>query len=82
MSAIYKYNPEDFTGILGLSDDLTEFYKIYEDYQKDDTQDNLFALDRIKRELFFTIKHRKVEGSITPQMADELNEYLGALLYG
>ena len=82
MSAIYKYNPEDFTGILGLSEDLAEFYKHYEDCIKDNARRKRFAFEQAGENIGFTIKHRKVEGSITPQMADELNEYLAVLLYG
>ncbi|MCL2386892.1 MAG: hypothetical protein FWC89_04990 [Defluviitaleaceae bacterium] len=81
MTNTYKYQPQDFTRILSLSEDLAEFYKCYEDCQKDNTQSKRFAFERAGDAIGFTIKHRMVEGSITPPFADELNEYLGGLLH-
>lgn len=54
----YKYSPEDYRDMLSMAEDLTLFYELFETYSENRTQDNLFALERQGRELFFTIKHR------------------------
>jgi hypothetical protein len=76
----YKYNPELFRGILGLSDELAAFYKLHEAFSMNKTQDNRFALEKHGRDLFFTIKHRAVEGAITQTLAHEIREYIEDLL--
>ena len=81
MGTIYKYKLEDFTNISCLSEDLGAFYECYEEYQKDNTRSKRFALEQAGEELGFTIKHRRIEGIITPQFADELNEHVGGLMY-
>ena len=77
----YKYNPTEFNHILGLSDDLTTFYALYSEYTNDKTQSKRFALEKQGEELFFTIKHRALEGSITTATAYELREHMEELLY-
>ena len=77
----YKFNPSDFTQILGLSDDLAIFYKLYEDYASDKTQSNRFALEKHGQDLFFTIKHRALEGAITGNTAHEIRKHMEELLY-
>jgi len=76
-----KYNPTDFSHILGLSDDLTVFYTLYNEYRSDKTQRKRFALEKQGEDLFFTIKHRALEGSITGTTAYELREHMEELLY-
>jgi len=76
-----KYNPTEFDHIRGLSDDLTAFYKLYSEYETDKTQSNRFALEKQGEDLFFTIKHRALEGVITGTMAYELREHMEELLY-
>jgi len=79
MQINYRYNPEDFKNILGLSDDLSTFYKLYEIYKKDKSENNWFTLKKHWEDLFFTIKHREVEGFLTPFDAQEIREYLEEL---
>jgi len=79
--ATYKYNPIDFNHILGLSDDLTVFYRLYSEYVRDKTQSKRFALEKQGEDLFFTIKHRALEGLITGTTAYELREHMEELLY-
>jgi hypothetical protein len=78
----YRYSPEDFRDMPCLYEDLTEFYGIFERYSKERTQSASFDLRRFWFEqLFFTIKHREVEGSLTQYEADEIREYLEDLIY-
>ena len=80
MNGVYKYAPEDYEGVLGLSDDLSKFYHLYEQYRTDRTQDSLFALKNHWEVLFFTIKHREVEGFLSPVLASETRDYLEGLV--
>jgi len=82
MNNNYKYNPEDFRGMLNLSDELYAFYKLYEIYNKNKTQHNRFAFEKHWEDLFFTIKHREVEGFLNSVLADEIRNYLGELASG
>ena len=82
MKSVYKYNPEDYKGILGLSDDLTEFYRLYEQYRAGKNDDSLFALKNHWENLFFTIKHREVEDTLSPLLASEIRGYLEELVNG
>ena len=78
----YKYNPTEFNHILGLSDDLSTFYTPYNEYTNNKTQSNRFALEKQGEDLFFTIKHRALEGAITSATAYELREHMEELLFG
>jgi len=80
MSSAYKYNPNDFRDVLGLSGELAMFYRLHEDYHRDKTQNNRFALEKHGRDLFFTIKHRSIEGAIAAVTAYEIREYMEDLL--
>ena len=82
MNNAYKYSPADYSEIPGLSDDLTEFYQLFEQYCADMTQDSFFALRVHWENLFFTIKHREVEGFISPVLASEIRDYLEELVNG
>ncbi|MDR2545881.1 MAG: hypothetical protein LBC96_00020 [Lachnospiraceae bacterium] len=75
----YKYVPDDFKGILGLPNELNAFYELYETYKKENTQYNRFALKKHWEDLFFTIKHREVEGFLNPVDAYEIRSYLEVL---
>ena len=79
-SAKYKYCPEDFESVLGLSHDLEEFYQMYEHHKNEKTQHSMFEMERQARELFFTLKHRRIEGAITQTTAKENLEYVEDLL--
>jgi len=77
---IHKYNPNDFSHVLGLSGELALFYKLYEEYKTTKTQSNWFALHKHGIDLFFTLKHRALEGAITKNTAYEIREYMEDLL--
>ena len=80
MNSAYRYNPEDYEGVLGLADDLSEFYRLYEQCRGDRTRDSLFALKNHWESLFFTIKHREAEGFLSPVFASEAMGYLEELV--
>ena len=80
MNGAYKYNPDDYRDVLGLSDDLSKFYRLYEQYRADRTRDSFYALKFHWENLFFTIKHREVEGFLTPVMASKARAYLEDLV--
>ena len=50
-------------------------------YNPEDFSSNRFALARQGEMLFFTIKHRLVEGAISADTAFELRGYMEELLY-
>jgi hypothetical protein len=81
MYSNYKYSPNDFSGILGLASELSVFYKMYETYRTEKTQHTRFALEKHWTDLFFTIKHRALEGTITQNTAHEICSYIEELLY-
>ena len=81
MATLYKYKPEDFEGILNLEEDLCKFYQLLELYKQDGTRKSRFSLDNQVELIFFTIKHRELEGAITRRTAEDLRDYLGELLY-
>jgi len=75
----YKFNPDDFKGILGLPYELGVFYNLYETDKKENTLNSRFALKKHWEDLFFTIKHREVEGFLNPVDAQEIRAYLEEL---
>ena len=77
----YKYNPDDFIEIMGLKDDLSVFYISHEEYTQSPCTTTRFAVERHAETLFFTLKHRKLEGAITCIVADEILSYVEDLLY-
>ena len=80
MNGAYRYSPEDFSGLLGLPGELRVFYEQLELFKKDSTDDNWFDLKKHWEDLFFTIKHREVEGFLNPIAASELRGYLEELV--
>jgi len=76
----YKYNPQDFVNMPSLSEDLSDFYHSYEQSNLLKTIDTRLELERLGRVLFFTVKHRVVEGRLTPMQAEEIYDYLEGLL--
>ena len=76
----YKYDPASFLGVLGLSDELAAFYKMHKDYAANQTREGRLFLEKQARDLFFTLKHRRIEGAITQTTANEILEYLEELL--
>ena len=81
MNNNYRYNPEDFRGMLNLSDELSDFYRLHEAYNKEKTRRSKFALEKHGEDLFFTTKHRELEGYLTRATASDLREYMEELLY-
>ena len=78
----YKYTPADFEKF-GLSDELKEFYRLYEIHKASGNRGDWFDLFALwTNSLFFSIKHAKLYGTITENAAiSELREYLEELLY-
>ena len=80
----YKYNPEDFVAMdmSCLANELKTYYQLLEIYH---TKKTKLAKSDLKchwwENLFFTIKHREVEGSLSPTDADEMRSYLEELMY-
>jgi hypothetical protein len=79
MNANYRYNPKEFEGILGLSNELTAFYHLHQAYANKKTNQNRFALKKQWEDLFFTIKHREIEGALNSVAAQEMRWYLEEL---
>ena len=76
MNSKYKYDPEDFEGMLNISDDIRLFYALLEEYRADNTKVKRFALEKHSQDFFFTIKHRELEGRLSHTVAEEMREYL------
>ena len=72
----YKYNPNDFNNMFGLSEDLTGFYNSLERYKEHDTFENKIEFFNAWEDVFFSIKHREVEGILNPVLASKLRAYL------
>ena len=80
MNVDYRYKPEDFIGLLNLPGELRDLYKLIENYKSDSSDDNWFTLKKHWEDVFFTIKHREVEGFLNPLAASGLREYLEELV--
>ncbi|MCL2047030.1 MAG: hypothetical protein FWG88_11690 [Oscillospiraceae bacterium] len=76
----YKYDPEQFNNMFSLTDELKAFYEQYEKYLLNKTREQKLALEKLARDMFFTIKHRRIEGVLSQSMAQEIIEYLEELL--
>jgi hypothetical protein len=76
----YKYNPDDFIGILGLPSELADFYRLCEAYKSEKSNDKWLPLRKHWEDLFFTIKHREVEGVLTSMDAQGIRDYLEVLV--
>jgi hypothetical protein len=76
----YKYDPDDFNDMLGIPNELSLFYKLYETYKKERTQKSWLTLRKHWEDLFFSIKHREVEGFLNPVEAQEIRDYLEDLV--
>lgn len=53
-----------------------------EKYQNDKTGINKALLENQYEDVFFSLKHRVLEGLISEKLWHEINEYLGGLFYG
>jgi len=76
----YEYMPEDFKDMGGLDEDLREFYYLLEKYKADRTGLNKVILENQHEDLFFSLKHRALEGFITDELWWEINDYVGGLV--
>ena len=82
MRETYKYEPERFKDILGLCDDLSVFYSLHAKYKQSNSKEDKFNLENHwENLLFFTIKHREIEGYLSPSMASDIRIYCEELLY-
>ena len=77
----YKYDPADYKDVLNLYNELFVFYELLEVYKENRTRANKLSLNKHSRDLFFTIKHRELEGNITHITAEGLREYMRDLMY-
>jgi hypothetical protein len=75
-AAKYRYNPDDFQNMFGLSEDLEGFYNSLERYKKQSSFENRIHFMNAWEDVFFSIKHREVEGILNPVFASELRDYL------
>ncbi|MCL2088259.1 MAG: hypothetical protein FWH14_02135 [Oscillospiraceae bacterium] len=80
MNTVYRYNPDDFKGILGLSDDFSNFYKSHEKYCSTNALMDWSVRHNCWENLIFTIKGREVEGFLNPVTAHEMTSYLEELV--
>ena len=77
----YKYDPEMFNGISNLSEELSVFYTLLDQYEEEKSTRNKLFLQKHGDDLFFTIKHRELEGCLSKTAAEELRMYMRELLY-
>lgn len=76
----YKYNPRDFIGMPSLLEDLSGFYEMLEIYRKDkNSTTDWLNFRRQWENVFFSIKHREVEGCLDTATAQEIRDYLEEL---
>ena len=64
-----------------ISEDMDAFYQAHEAYLND--KDDFFVRADFERkgwELFLSVKHREVEGFLTPAQAEELRDHMRDLL--
>ena len=78
----FEYDPDDYKEVFCLSEDLATFYDLIKEYKIQQTTSSYLALDQQRVTLFFTIKHRELEGMISHQTAQDLKEYMAELFYG
>ena len=80
MERMYRFNPVDFANISCLPYELEDFYSLLEQYKESGSQDILPALRNQWEELFFTLKHRELEGALDSSTTSEIRLYLEELL--
>ena len=82
MNGNYRYKPEDYSGLLNLPGELRDLYELIEDYKEDSSEENWFFLRKHWEDVFFTIKHREVEGFLNHSAASNLRNYIEELVNG
>ena len=76
----YKYNPDNYKGVCHLSKELADFYELHEQYILDKSESKWFALRKHSQDMFFTMKHAVLQGTMTRADANEMYEYMEELL--
>ena len=71
-----RYSSGEFAGMLGLPEELEVFYSLLDVYYSNKCSSAKFALIKHSEDLFFTIKHRELEGFLTHTKASELRDHL------
>jgi hypothetical protein len=61
----YRYNPVDYADSPCLRAEMEDFHSLLEKYRSEKTRINRSYLDKQRRDLFFSIKHRVVEGRLS-----------------
>jgi hypothetical protein len=75
----HKYNPSDFKDMPDLNFEIADFYDLLEKYRNEKTGLNFTLLDKQRRDLLFSVKHRVVEGRLSEIAAQEMRDYFGGL---
>lgn len=75
----YKYDPKNYEDSPVLRAEMEDFYSLLAKYHSEKTKRNWSCLDKQRRDLFFSIKHRVVEGRLTQIQAQEMRDYFGEL---
>ena len=76
----YRYAPVDFSSVQNLSEDLEAFYHAVQIYSEDKSDENWYALRHDWQTIFFTLKHRELEGALSSVPASEIRAYLEELI--
>ena len=79
---LYKFRPEDFEGMQGIPEELADFYALHEKRAEHCCDESYWNLMNHWENLYFSIKHREVEGRLSPARAQDLRDYLEEILYG
>lgn len=74
----YRYQPADYMQMM-LGEDMQDFYSAMTAYKADKSENNMYELERTRINLFFSIKHRILEGNLTRSEAQEMQNYFGGL---
>ena len=81
MDGCYKYDPDDYIGLLNVYEDMSLFYALLEKHRSDKTIESRLALEKHSQDFFFTIKHREIEGQLAHAVAEEMRDYLREQLH-
>jgi len=77
----YKYTTEDFKSFQSISEELGEFYVLFEQYKKSNDDGDKFILEDKMNDLYFAIKRAKLHETINVEVVDDMWEYVGGLVY-
>jgi len=80
MNKQYEYIPENISKTSkDLANDLAHFYNMYEKFYNNEA-DRLGELEIAWQNLFFSVKHRLIEGVITENFGENLKAYVEDLM--